>query len=106
MIFEYSKMIKKRKGHNVMQKMMKLNDLTVGEFKEKLDNIPDNFSLSFTGLSGFGILVDSEDERILLDEENVIEELFEEIMESREDCLECEEELEHKEPVNKKYKTR
>ena len=50
---------------------------TVGELKEMLNCVPDNYSLSVTGTT-FGMAVDTESEIILFDDVNYLETLLEE----------------------------
>lgn len=50
---------------------------TVGELKEMLKYVPDNYALSVTG-TAFGMLVNSNFETVLFDDVNYIEELLEE----------------------------
>ena len=50
---------------------------TVGELKEMLRYVPDDYSLSVTGTT-FGMAIDTESETILFDDVNYLETLLEE----------------------------
>lgn len=48
---------------------------TVGELKEMLKYVPDNYALSVTGVS-FGMLMETDEEMILMDEVGYLEDLL------------------------------
>ena len=48
---------------------------TVGELKEMLEHVPDNYTLSVTG-APFGMLMETDDEMILMDEIPYLENLL------------------------------
>ena len=50
---------------------------TVGELKEMLKHVPDDYSLSVTGTT-FGMAIDTESETVLFDDVNYLETLLEE----------------------------
>lgn len=50
---------------------------TVGELKEMLKYVPDNYTLSVTGVP-FGMLMEVDDELVLMDEVKYLEDLLEE----------------------------
>ena len=54
-----------------------LTAATVGELKEMLKYVPDNYTLSVTGAI-FGMLMEVDDELILMDEVEYLEELLKE----------------------------
>lgn len=48
---------------------------TVGELKEMLKYVPDNYTLSVTGTT-FGMLMETDDEVVLMDEVKYLEDLL------------------------------
>lgn len=56
-------------------KSLGLTATTVGELKEMLKYVPDNYSLSVTGTS-FGMLMETEEEMVLIDEIPFLENLL------------------------------
>lgn len=48
---------------------------TVGELKEMLKYVPDNYTLSVTGVP-FGMLMETDDEVVLMDEVKYLEDLL------------------------------
>jgi len=48
---------------------------TVGELKEMLRYVPDNYTLSITGTT-FGMLMETDDEVVLMDEVTFLEDLL------------------------------
>ena len=56
-------------------KSLGLTAATVGELKEMLQHIPDNYTLSVTG-ANFGMFMEVDDEMVLMDEISYLEELL------------------------------
>ena len=48
---------------------------TVGELKEMLKHVPDNYTLSVTGVP-FGMVMDTDDEIVLMDDVTYLEDLL------------------------------
>lgn len=51
---------------------------TVGELIELLKKVPSEYAVSLSGMNTFGILMDTENKTVLMDDVNFIEEILEE----------------------------
>lgn len=64
-----------------MLKILEGSVSTVGELLKMLKNIPEDYSISLSGMNSYSIAVDDENKSILLDDTNWIEETIYQINE-------------------------
>ena len=64
-----------------MLKILEGSVSTVGELLKMLKNIPEDYSISLSGMNSYSIAVDDENKYILLDDTNWIEETIYQINE-------------------------
>lgn len=55
---------------------------TIKELKKLINDIPDDYAVSLSGMNTFGVVVDDENKTILLDDVSFVENLMEEQRES------------------------